>query len=429
MRPQTRRQALRPLLLLALAAPLPPDCSAALMVPALLRARGGTAPPAAAARRAAARLPRREVTSLSGSSSFRDEDGADRYGDLREMLSGGSGGAAEPPPSSAREMAGSLLGLAMERASASRAFSTTSGTPEDLISEAAGRASATLTDLRKAEEAGGAGGGEGKKDERVDKRMYLGDPCVTPTALAHSLWESTLEPGVDTAIDATCGNGQDSAVLAAMLLTKVTDGDGDEDDSPRSELLCVDIQSRACENTEAAVREAVGDGAFDRSVTTVATSHAPLPRPRDGRSVGLVCYNLGWLPGGSAEEKRDYQTNVESTLSSMADAALMLRVGGLLSVMTYPGSSVDEANAVKFFCEGMAMLTTRDKGGWRGYVDALPADLEQADGHTFRVRDLVLSCLERVVGEGQAKQTWRVFEHRPLGRPFSPVLVTAKRIK
>jgi len=42
---------------------------------------------------------------------------------------------------------------------------------------------------------------------------------------------------------------------------------------------------------------------------------------------------------------------------------------------------------------------------------------------------MVTRALERVVDEGAAGQTWRSFVHRPLGRPLSPVLVTATRIK
>eukprot|EP00984_Skeletonema_dohrnii_P034806 scaffold33700_cov127-Skeletonema_dohrnii-CCMP3373.AAC.1 len=50
-----------------------------------------------------------------------------------------------------------------------------------------------------------------------DKRTYLGNPSVTPTALAHSLWAKTILSHQDTVIDATCGNGKDCLALAKML--------------------------------------------------------------------------------------------------------------------------------------------------------------------------------------------------------------------
>lgn len=51
----------------------------------------------------------------------------------------------------------------------------------------------------------------------LPKMTYRGSPTITHTALAHSLWSSILQPHVDTAIDATCGNGHDSIALARML--------------------------------------------------------------------------------------------------------------------------------------------------------------------------------------------------------------------
>jgi len=71
------------------------------------------------------------------------------------------------------------------------------------------------------------------------------------------------------------------------------------------------------------------------------------------------------------------------------------------------------------------MLTTRDVGGWRGYVDGIP-DYDDDEGC---IRENVSRALERVSAEGSRKQTWRAFVHKPLGRPLSPVLVTAMRIK
>ena len=148
--------------------------------------------------------------------------------------------------------------------------------------------------------------------------------------------------------------------------------------------------------------------------------------PRDKSSVGLVCYNLGYLPGGVTDNYKECQTQTETTLNSITEASLLLRVGGLLSIMTYPGSNLEESIVVEHFIEGLAMLTTRDQAGWRGYLESIP-DYNNDDG---RVRMLVTNALERVVEpEGMKKQTWRSFSHKPLGRSLSPVLVTAMRIK
>ena len=247
-----------------------------------------------------------------------------------------------------------------------------------------------------------------KKKKHVDKRTYLSNPNVTPTALAHSLWKETILPRVDTVIDATCGNGKDSVALAEMLFglqhSSAYDGDDDNQKSIEPELLCIDIQSRAGTNTTEALREVLDDDIFENNCRVLGgTSHAPLPQPRNSKSVGLICYNLGWLPGSSADDKSAFSTKMVTTMYSLTDAVLMLRVGGLLSVMTYPGTTPQEADAVKYFAEGLAMLTTRDKAGWQGYVDAIPPDAD-GSGATI-VRDSVRTSLERVVQNGAPKQT------------------------
>jgi hypothetical protein len=112
-----------------------------------------------------------------------------------------------------------------------------------------------------------------------------------------------------------------------------------------------------------------------------------------------------------------------------------------VSVMTYPASNHEESVVVERFVEGLGMLTTRHEGGWMGYANGIPDDDDDDDddggggaggggrGGSARVRTMVTRALERVVSLGAVGQTWRAFVHRPLGRPFSPVLVTATRIK
>ena len=255
-----------------------------------------------------------------------------------------------------------------------------------------------------------------------DKRTYLGHPSVTPTALAHSLWKSTILPHQDTVIDATCGNGKDCLALAKMLFpaVRVT-----SDKSAQPQLIGIDIQSRAIANTQRSLLSSLPSEIYYNHVSILEQSHEHLMDvPTDTQSVGLVCYNLGYLPGGTTDNYKETQTQTQTTLNSITDASLLLRVGGLLSVMTYPGSNLEESRAVEHFAEGLAMLTTRDVGGWKGYVDGIP-DYDDEGG----VREIVSRALERVVAEGSKKQTWRVFLHKPLGRPLSPVLVTAMRIK
>jgi len=271
------------------------------------------------------------------------------------------------------------------------------------------------------------------KKQHQDKRTYLGNPSVTPTALAHSLWRSTILP-CDTVIDATCGNGKDCLALARMLFPdNINDcteeditGDGGDFKTPAPQLIGLDIQSRAIQNTKQSLLSSLPSDIYYDHVSILQQSHEHLMDvPRDKSSIGLVCYNLGYLPGGVTDNYKECQTQTETTLNSITDASLLLRVGGLLSIMTYPGSNLEESIVVEHFIEGLAMLTTRDQAGWRGYLENIP----NYNDDNGSVRMLVTHALERVVAEGMKKQTWRSFSHKPLGRPLSPVLVTAMRIK
>lgn len=261
------------------------------------------------------------------------------------------------------------------------------------------------------------------KQQHQDKRTYLGNPSVTPTALAHSLWQATILPYEDTVIDATCGNGKDMLALSKMLFPD----DGTNTQSHNPQLIGIDIQSRAVHNTERSLLASLPSDIYYNSVTLLEQSHEHLMDvPRDAsNNVGLVCYNLGYLPGGEGTNYKECQTQTTTTLNSITDASLLLRVGGLLSVMTYPGSNLEESIVVEHFVEGLAMLTTRNPSGWRGYAESIP----EYDNDGGRVRTVVTQALERIVAEGDKKQTWRSFVHKPLGRPLSPVLVTAMRIK
>ncbi len=279
-----------------------------------------------------------------------------------------------------------------------------------------------------------------KQRNHEDKRKYLDNPAVTPTALAHSLWGEVVQPYRDVIIDATAGNGKDSLVLASMLFPDNGDmREGDTNSAPR--LICIDIQQRACENTLDLLRENLESDVVDQYVDILHSSHAPLP-PLDPESVGLVCYNLGYLPGA---DKEAFQTQMVTTIYSLADAAILLRDGGLLSVMSYPGNGWIEHCAVNYFMEGLAMFSSRSKGGWKGFVDSIPSDYDleishgkmYGDGQTTStveqgadsIRETVRLALERVKADGFEKQTWRVFDHRPLGRPLSPIMYSAMRIK
>ena len=121
------------------------------------------------------------------------------------------------------------------------------------------------------------------------------------------------------------------------------------------QLLCIDIQQEACDVTRDRLTEILHEDTMTCNVNVLCTSHSPLPRPRDVSSVGLVTYNLGYLP----QSNQAVLTQMETTISSIADAALLVRIGGVISVTTYPRSNKNEDYAVHALLEGLALLSSK----------------------------------------------------------------------
>jgi hypothetical protein len=243
---------------------------------------------------------------------------------------------------------------------------------------------------------------------------YSKNPNITTTALAHALWSHIIRPDVDTAIDATAGNGGDSIVLAKLLFT-ITEA------PTKARLICMDIQKEACETTRERLTRILPEAVMKQQVEIVHGSHKDLPSLS---SVALVVYNLGFLPGSrrsnkvrqvNEKEESYITTTTDTTLSSLSQAAQLLRVGGLLSVMTYPRTNPDEDNAVRAFFEGLALFSS-DTTDWN-------------EGFSLKQQAVVQTALESVWKGIGRNQKWRVQETKKLGWMDSPVLVTATRIQ
>ncbi len=124
---------------------------------------------------------------------------------------------------------------------------------------------------------------------------------------AHQFWKEHLKPS-DHAIDATCGNGKDTAILAGLV--------------PDGHVYAIDIQ----EDALAAARR----HAALKNVSFLHQCHTHLP---EDQMVRLIVYNLGYLPGGN----KLLTSQAGTTLISVARALEILPTGGALSITCYPG--------------------------------------------------------------------------------------------
>ncbi len=146
--------------------------------------------------------------------------------------------------------------------------------------------------------------------------------ALNQTQLAHLLIAEFLDP-TDTAIDATCGNGQDTLFLAEHL--------------PYGKVIAFDIQEKALERT----LEKLTEAHLKSRAQLCHASHAQFPEWIQPHTIDLFVYNLGYLPG--ADKKLSTQS--ATTLQSLTHALTLLAPDGAISLMLYPGHSEGEKEA------------------------------------------------------------------------------------
>lgn len=134
---------------------------------------------------------------------------------------------------------------------------------------------------------------------------------ISHISLVHEALRKHIKKG-DTVVDATCGNGHDSLLLAQLAT-----------DSHNGHVFCIDIQEDALKATEKRLKNA-GYSRF----SLVHGSHEQLPS-----SFSVIVYNLGYLPGGNTA----ITTKTKSTLQSLENALSVLSPGGLIAITLYPG--------------------------------------------------------------------------------------------
>jgi ubiquinone/menaquinone biosynthesis C-methylase UbiE len=160
-----------------------------------------------------------------------------------------------------------------------------------------------------------------------------------PTALAHLLLRQAIRAG-ELVIDATAGNGHDTLFLAERV-------------GPAGRVLAFDVQAAAI----AAARVRVAAQGWQDRVTFQQQSHALLEDHAAAGTVAAVMFNLGYLPGNS----HGVITGTDSTLKGLAGAATVLKPGGVLAVVCYPGHAGGEVEAVAVEAWFVAQVAE----GWR----------------------------------------------------------------
>jgi len=138
--------------------------------------------------------------------------------------------------------------------------------------------------------------------------------------VAHRYWKSLVTPG-DTVIDATCGHGHDTLVLACLALTEAS-----------GFLYAVDIQSTAIASCRTLITQHLPKGVLER-IYFIEGCHSQFPPAIRPESVQLIVYNLGYLPKGDKSKT----TMTATTRESLMQAQTLVKQGGTISIMCYPG--------------------------------------------------------------------------------------------
>lgn len=151
--------------------------------------------------------------------------------------------------------------------------------------------------------------------------------------LAHFFLKERVREG-DRVLDATCGNGQDTLLLAELV------GEG-------GEVVAFDVQPRAI----AATGELLERHGVSGRVRLVEAGHERLGELVSGELAAAV-FNLGYLPGGD----EGLVTVPEKSVAALGQAAGMLRLGGVLTVALYTGheGGPEEAAAVEAWAAGLS---------------------------------------------------------------------------
>lgn len=131
----------------------------------------------------------------------------------------------------------------------------------------------------------------------------------------------------DFCIDATMGNGNDTALLSHLV--------GED-----GKVLAFDIQEQALEHTG---KKLLQEQCLE-NYTLLCVSHEAMAEYAKKDSVSCITFNLGYLPGGDHTKA----TKADSSIRAIRTGLELLKKKGLMTVCIYSGgdSGFDEKEAV-----------------------------------------------------------------------------------
>lgn len=151
---------------------------------------------------------------------------------------------------------------------------------------------------------------------------------INALGLSHAYAKKAVRPG-DTAVDATCGKGRDTLLLAGLA--------GSE-----GRVYGFDIQEEAVASTDELLKK---NGFVNSEV--YCKCHSKMSQVITGK-VSCVMFNLGYLPGTD----HVVQTNGNTTVKAIKAAMGLLKLNGIITIVIYQGGDTgfEERDMVLDFC-------------------------------------------------------------------------------
>ncbi|MFF3921404.1 class I SAM-dependent methyltransferase [Paenibacillus lactis] len=165
-------------------------------------------------------------------------------------------------------------------------------------------------------------------------------------SFAHKLVSERLRAG-EAALDATAGTGADTLFLARCVGSK-------------GKVYAFDIQEEALELTRSrlAKEPQASIGEVSLHLESHARMNSCVPEQLHGR-IGAVMFNLGYLPADTADKQ--IMTVPESTIAALESSLQLLRPGGIITIVLYPGhrGGDTEAAAVEAWAASLPWSTAQ----------------------------------------------------------------------
>ena len=138
-------------------------------------------------------------------------------------------------------------------------------------------------------------------------------------------------------VDATCGNGGDTAFLCNLT-------------APAGRVLAFDVQPEAIRSTRTRLEQA---GVPAERYELICGSHADLLQYVQPGTADAVMFNFGWLPGAD----HGVFSTAQSSIPALQAALQAVRPGGIVSAILYSGAVIgsEEKQAVLRFLRALPL--------------------------------------------------------------------------